>query len=176
MRGCIAIWLSTLRWRDGAMDKIIEYTSRSRLRRSTAIARRLTDLASVTTSSRTASGGIFTCPSIAAFPIVTTGGQIVTHSLTAYFFTPTTRNWASTSPPKSKSGKYINVVSRHLFLSSVGPCQYRNFAREANGAPLGLKWDGSFVRLSAKSQAHRGKAGLSGWLQVGGAAFAPWCL
>lgn len=91
------------------MDKMIEYTSRSRLRRSTAIARRLTDLASVTTSSRTASGGTFTCPSIAAFPIVTSGGQIVTHSLTAYSFTATTRNCALNFSSKIQNGKCINV-------------------------------------------------------------------
>ena len=82
IRDCIAIWMSTLRWRDWSMVRVILYSSRSRLRRSRTIARGPTDRPSVTASSRHAGGGIFTRPLISTFPSVTIGGQRVSHSLT----------------------------------------------------------------------------------------------
>ena len=143
------------------MDKVIEYTSRSGLRRSTAIARRLSDLASVTTSSRTASGGTFTWPSRPTLPIVTIGGQIVTHSLTAHFFTATTRNWAlKLLLQNSITEKYINLVSRHLFLTLVGRANTGISLGKQTVPPRDL--NGTVRAASAKSQVHRGKASLSG--------------
>ena len=68
------------------MGRVILYSSRSRLRRSSTIVLGLTERAPVTASSRHAGGGIFTRPKKLTFPIVTIGGQRVWHSLTRILY------------------------------------------------------------------------------------------
>ena len=153
------------------MDKIIEYTSRSRLRRSTVIAPTAYRSRVCDNVVKDGQWRDLYLPVYSGFPNCDDRrpncdaffNGVLLHGYHAQLGL----NFSS-KIQKRKVHQCCKSASVPTFGRAVPIQEFRSGSKRC---PRDLNGADSFPRLSAESQAHRGKAGLSVWLQVGGATF-----